>query len=315
MARYALVKILLAVPSALAVVVLVFFLMRVLPGDVALSVLGDQATAEAIAAFRHNAGLDQPVAAQFASYMVALAHGDLGTSLKTSRSIAEMYGQVLPYTIDLVVASLALAICVGVFLGAVAAARAGSVSDALIRLFSSATIAMPVFYLGIILLIVFALALKLMPAIGGGDLSNVGSRLSHLVLPAATISLLFAGRIARMTRTALAEVLSLDYIRTAHAKGLREGRVIRGHALRNGLIAITTVIGVYFASATAGSIIVETVFNRPGVGRVLIGGIADRDYTVVQSGLLLYSLLVVFINLVVDLLIFVIDPRLRTRSD
>jgi peptide/nickel transport system permease protein len=311
--RYALVKIGLALPTALVVAALVFFAMRVLPGDVALNVLGENATPTAIAAFRHNAGLDQPLAVQFLTYMGGLVHGDLGKSMTSGRPVAELYGAVLPYTIDLVVASLATGIPLGVLLGSIAAARRGTTTDTSIRLLASATIATPTFYLGIVLLAIFGLTLRWVPAIGGGELSDPIDRLRHLALPALTIAVLLAGRLARITRTALAEVLGLDYIRTAYGKGLSGQRVLRTHALRNGLISIATVTGVYFAGAAAGSIIVETVFTRPGVGRLLIGAIGDRDYTIVQSGLLLYALLIVFVNLIVDLSIPFIDPRLRTE--
>ena len=308
---YAVRRLALAPFLALAVAMLVFFVMRVLPGDPAVVMLGDEATPESLAVFRHLNGLDRPIPEQALSYLASLARGDLGTSMRTNRPVLAIYLEVLPYTIDLIVAGVLGGSLLGITLGILAAQRRGSLVDGIVLLFSALSISTPSFYFGLVLLLVFALSLNLLPALGAGDLSDIPSRLQHLILPAVTLSATFGGRLARIMRATLLDVLVADYIRTARSKGLDEVRVVIRHGLRNALIPLVTVLGLYVASAAAGSIIIEQVFTRPGVGRLLVGALASRDYPVIQSGLLIYALLVVSVNVIVDVTVAVVDPRVR----
>lgn len=309
--RYAITRILLAIPVALGVAILVFLVMRLLPGDPAVAVLGDQATPDAVAAFHHAAGLDQPLLVQFGNYVVGLFRGDLGTSFKSHQPVLGLYVQAMPYTIDLVLGATIIGVILGVPFGVVAAVRHRSRFDIGVTIGTSALISTAPFVLGIVLLLIFSIAWKLLPAVGSGNMNDPVDRLRHLVLPASSIGLYLATRVARLARTSTLEVLGSQYVRTARAKGLSEFRVIGIHALRNSLIPIVTLVGLYVAVTAAGSIVAETVFSRPGVGRVLIGAITQRDYPVVQSGILLYVILIVIVNVVVDLIVMAIDPRVR----
>jgi ABC-type dipeptide/oligopeptide/nickel transport system permease component len=310
---YAVRRLALAPFLAVAVAMLVFFVMRVLPGDPAVVMLGEDATPQSIAVFRQINGLDRPISEQALSYLGGLARGDLGTSMRTNRPVLATYLEVLPYTIDLILAGILGGTLLGVTLGILAARRRGSGVDRIVLLFSAFAISTPSFYLGLVLLLVFALRLDMLPALGAGDLSDIPARLQHLILPAVTLSATFGGRLARIMRAALLDVLTADYIRTARSKGLDEVRVLVRHGLRNALIPLVTVLGLYVAGAAAGSIIIEQVFTRPGVGRLLVGALASRDYPVIQSGLLIYALLVVTVNVVVDVTVAVVDPRVRLR--
>jgi ABC-type dipeptide/oligopeptide/nickel transport system permease component len=311
MHRYILRKLLIMVPTVFAVVTLVFVIMHVAAGDPAAAILGEESTVEIRQAFRAKYGLDRPLWVQYISYLTDLAHGNLGISYINNQPVLSNYLEMLPYTIDLIVAAIALGLLIGIPLGTISALKRNSLIDYTATMFSMSIIGFPVFFLGILLLYVFAVRVDLFPVLGGGDLSDPVSRLRHLVLPALSLALVEGARVLRVTRTSVINVLSQDYIRTARAKGLRERRINYVHALRNALIQITTFVGVQTTVLLAGSILTEIVFNRPGLGRLLVGAIHARDYPLIQSGLLIYAVLVVLVNLLVDVANCVIDPRIR----
>ena len=288
---------------------LVFFAMRVLPGDPALAALGDQATADQIAAFRDLMGLNQPLPVQYVQFLWEMGRLDFGRSFRTTEPIGGLLAAALPYTLELAVAAMLVGAAIGVPAGVIAATRRGRAADYAARLLSLVGLCMPEFYLGALLLIFFALRLDLFPIIGGG--TALLDRLHHLVLPAVTLGLVMAAFTARLTRSSLLEVLKRDYIRTARAVGMAEHAVIWRSALRNALIPVVTGFGLYILTMLSGSISIELVFARPGLGTMLVSGILARDYPVVQAGLVVFAFCVVVVNLVMDLLYAAIDPRIR----
>ena len=291
----------------------VFVSMHILPGDPAVAVLGDFATQEQLAAFRHQFGLDVPIWTQYINFIVNLGRLDFGRSLMSGQNIVEILAVNLPYTIELAGAAMVLGMLVGVPAGVLSATWRGSFVDYGARFMALAGFCIPDFFLGALILIAFAVKLNLFPTMGGG--TGLLDRLNHLVLPATTLGLIMAAFTSRLTRSALLEVLNRDYIRTARAKGVPEQSVIYGHGLRNALIPVVTGFGIYILTMLSGSIAIELIFARPGVGSVLVNGITSRDYPVVQAALLVFALFVVVVNIGMDLLYILIDPRLRgTRS-
>ncbi len=311
MARYILVRLLDAIPTVLLVLTLVFVAMRILPGDPALAALGDMATADQLAEFREKMGLNEPLLQQYFSFIVNMLTLDFGRSLINGREVIELIAYNLPYTIELTIASVLLGLVVGVPFGVWAAANANRAPDSALRGFTLIGYAVPDFYLGALLLITFSLNLRWFPISGGGV--EFLERMHHLVLPALTLAFIKAAFLGRLTRTALLEVLGRDYIRTARAKGAREPRVIYRHGLRNALLPLTTGLGLSTLTALSGSVAVELVFNRPGIGKLLISAIAERDYAVIQAGVTVFALCVVVINLFMDLIYVLVDPRIRVK--
>jgi ABC-type dipeptide/oligopeptide/nickel transport system permease component len=298
--------------TIIMVVSLVFVAMRILPGDPAVAALGDYATAEQLANFRERMGLNVPLWQQYFAFLVDIVTLDFGTSMITGESIAAMLLANLPYTIELTIAAMIFGMVVGVPIGVLSAVKRGSTSDYLARVIALAGFCIPDFFLGALILIVFGLKLDLFPVMGGG--TDFASRMQHLVLPAITLGLVMAAFTSRLTRSALLEVLKRDYIRTARAKGVTERWVVYKHALRNALIPVVTGFGIYILTMLSGSIAIELIFARPGVGSVLINGINLRDYPMVQAGLLVFALFVVVVNIAMDLLYVLIDPRLKRAS-
>jgi peptide/nickel transport system permease protein len=298
-----------AVLTVALVLTVVFFAMRVLPGDPAVAALGDQASAEQLASFRANMGLDAPLPVQYVRFLGAVARLDFGRSFRSGEPIGGMLATALPYTIQLTVAAMLVGAVLGIPAGILAATRRGRAVDYLSRGLSLLGFCIPEFYLGALLLIVFALRLDLFPIMGGGD-SLVG-KLHALVLPAVTLGVVMAAFTARLTRSSLLEVLKRDYVRTARARGAPARVVIWRHAMRNALIPVVTGFGIYILSMLSGSISIELVFSRPGLGSFLVNGILARDYPVVQAGLVVFALFVVVVNLAMDVLYAVIDPRIR----
>ncbi len=290
------------------VLTLVFFAMRVLPGDPALAALGDQATSDQLAEFRAAMGLNAPLAVQYLHFMWDIARLEFGASFRTAEPIGGLLAAALPYTLELAFAAMLVGAAIGVPAGVIAATQRGRTADYVARLLSLLGLCMPEFYLGALLLILFALRLDLFPIMGGGTAPL--DRLHHLVLPAVTLGLVMAAFTARLTRSSLLEVLKRDYIRTARAVGMAERLVVWHSALRNALIPVVTGFGLYILTMLSGSISIELVFARPGLGTMLVSGILARDYPVVQAGLVVFALCVVVVNLVMDLLYAAIDPRI-----
>jgi len=311
MVKYIMRRLLSLIPTALCVVTIVFFLIRFGAGDPAQAILGTYATSESLAAFRAEMGLDKPLIAQYGTYLWDLVRGKLGNSLITGQPVSKQIGVVLPYSLELTTASILLGLIAGIPLGIFMALRRSTWFDSLGRVLSLVGISMPAFFLGIVLLIVFAVNLDWLPVSGVGRAGSIASRLYHLVLPATTLGLVMTAYVARTTRSAILNVLSEDYLRTARAKGLGERRTVFTHGLRNALIPVVTVSGMYASILIAVSPLVEIVFGRPGLGRVILGAIKQNDYSVLQSVMLVYAALVITINLIVDASYSFLDPRIR----
>lgn len=303
MFTYAIRKILLVLPTACIVLVILFFMLRVIPGDPAIAALGNEATAESLEALREELGLNRPLYVQFFDYLQGLAKGDLGRSLITRTSIAGEIATALPYTMSYTVSSMFLAIVLGISLGVLTAVKRNTIIDYLGRIFSLAGLSFPVFFMGLLLMFLFAIKLNLLPAIGAGDFKR-------LILPALSGGLIMTAYITRLTRSTMLDVIREDYIATARAKGLRESVVIFRHALKNALISIATIVGMYFGLHFAGSIMIEMIFARPGIGKLLVSAIKQNDYTMVQSIILVYCFIIIIVNLVTDLIYGLIDPRI-----
>jgi ABC-type dipeptide/oligopeptide/nickel transport system permease component len=304
-------RLLAAVPTLLAVLTLVFIIVRIVPGDPALVILGDQATPEAVAALRTRLGLDRPLWAQYLNFIGAALTGDFGVSMVTGRSILAEVGAVLPHTIDLTLASMVFGIVVGVPLGIWAALHRNRAIDVAARILSLIGLSFPVFVSGIFALLLFALHWRMFPVIGSADLSDPADRLHKLVLPTVTLGLVMAAYITRVTRSAMLASLSEDYIRTARAKGVPWRRVVWVHGLRNASLPIVTVVGLYVGILLGNSVLTEIVFNRPGLGKIIVGALNQRDYTMLQGLMVIYCFLIVVVNAVTDLLYGVLDPRVK----
>ncbi|MEU9449734.1 ABC transporter permease [Streptomyces sp. NPDC048277] len=286
---------------------LIFLIVRAAPGDPATVLLGPNADRSQIDSLRAQLGLDRPLGAQYLSYLGDVCRLDFGQSHWLGRPAMGAVLDRLPATIDLTLTATVIAVIVGLTLGMLAGGRPGGVLD---RVVSACTIALqsfPTFWIGIMLVLVFALSLRVLPS------SGVGTP-QHLVLPAVTLSFPFVAIIARLTRTSLAETMREEYIRTARSKGLTERQVLLGHALRNSLIPVVTVVGVQVGALVGGAVIVENVFAWPGLGSLVVEAVANRDYTVVQGATLLIAGIVVVLNLMADLLIAQLDPRIRTGA-
>ena len=302
MLTYLLRRILIAVPTLLGVVLLVFLMVRLAPGDPAILLAGEFATPETLEAIRTRYGLDRPLPEQFALYLGALLQGDLGESARSRRPVLEELKTYFPNTVVLATAAILVALATGIPLGILAALRQGSWLDLGVMVLALLGVSMPVFWFGLLAILIFSVELGWFPVAGKGTLA-------HLVLPAVTLGINATALLARMTRGTLVEVLSQDYIRTARAKGLAERVVIFKHALRNALIPVVTVAGLEFGSLLAGAVITETIFAWPGLGQLLVGSILSRDYPVVQGAVLLVAFTFTLVNLMVDLLYAWIDPR------
>lgn len=298
-----------AVPTIFLVLTLVFIALRILPGDPALVALGEYATPEQLALFRRQMGLEGPLWRQYLVFLGDMLTLDFGQSLINRTPVVQLLAENLPYTIELTLVATGMGLLAGIPLGVLAAVNRNRLPDSGVRLFSLVGYAIPDFYLGALLLIVFALNLGWFPINGGGV--GFADRMYHVILPALTLAKVKAAFIGRLTRTALLETLGKDYIRTARAQGAGEGRVIYRHGLRNALLPVATGFGLSLLATLSGSIAIELVFNRPGIGEVLISAIAKRDYPVIQGGVVVFAFFVVAINLVVDLAYAAIDPRIR----
>jgi ABC-type dipeptide/oligopeptide/nickel transport system permease component len=294
----------------LAVLTLVFVVVRVIPGDPATAALGDYASQEAVEALRARMGLNDPLYVQYFRFLGDLLRGDLGTSMITGAPISETVLAVLPYTLQLTLSAVVVGGLLGVPIGIYTAVKRNSIADYLGRVFSLVGLSVPAFYLGILIMLLFAIKFKWFPAVGGGDLDDPKDNLMHLVLPALSLGLIMTTSVARLTRSAMLNVLSEHYVRTARSKGLKERVVILGHALRAALVPIVAIIGIWAANLVADSVLTETVFARPGLGKMLVGAIMQRDYTALQSVMVIYTVFIVVINLLVDLIYSVVDPRI-----
>ncbi|MEM8597767.1 MAG: ABC transporter permease [Pseudomonadota bacterium] len=296
-----------------AVATLVFFMLRIVPGDPIAAMLADAGSEEAALAMRARLGLDQPLVVQYVYWFLNAFQGDLGNSIYGSNQpVATIIAEALPRTLSLAALAFVIALVIAIPAGILSATRRNSATDNAVSVVAFLGLAMPDFWLAILLIIVFAANLQWLPAIGYVPLSEgFWPWLEHLILPAIAVGTAFSAIIARMIRSSLLEVLKTDYMRTARAKGLGARAIMWSHALPNAMIPVVTVVGIAFALLISGAVVVENVFAIKGLGRVLIQGILNRDYPVVQGAVLVVSAFFVFSNLVVDLLYGVLDPRIR----
>ncbi|WP_158818249.1 ABC transporter permease [Methylocapsa sp. S129] len=300
------------VPVVLIVGVLVFLMLRLTPGDPAAVIAGNSASSEDIAQIRSQLGLDQPIAAQFFIWAGKMVVGDFGESFFYKKTVASLIVDRLEPTLALAVLTIILATVISVPLGALAAYRQGSWVDRVVMGFSVLGFSAPVFVIGYLLIYVFSVKLGWFPVQGYQRLSDgFGGFIYRLILPSITLSIVYIALLARMTRTSVLEVLNEDYVRTARSKGLSSMKVLVRHALRNAAVPIVTVIGVSIALLISGVVVTESVFNIPGLGRLTVDAVLARDYPTVQAVVLLFSLTYVVINLTIDLLYLVLDPRIR----
>lgn len=304
MTRYIIRRLLYTIPVMLVVSLIVFGILHIAPGDPATMLAGEDARPEDVAAIREKYGLDQPLHVQYGVWLNNVLHGDLGRSIVTRRPVLSEALARLPSTVELAFAALFLAVVAGMIVGVISATRQYSLLDHATMILALLGISAPVFWLGLVLIFFFAVELRWFPTGGSGTIQQ-------LVLPAVTLGAASTAIIARMTRSSMLEVIRQDYIRTARAKGLWEQTVMLRHALKNALIPVVTVIGLQFGYLLAGAVITETVFSRPGLGRLLVASITSRDFPVVQGTLMLLSVSFVLINLLVDILYGYLDPRIR----
>lgn len=311
MIKYIIRTLLSALPTLIGVLTCVFLITRLIPGDPAVLILGENAPVEQIIELRKDLGLDQPVYTQYFQYIYQVLQGDFGTSLRTERKVIKEIIDVLPYTIELAIAGIFVSVIIGVPIGIISARRRNTIADYIAMTFSLLGLSMPVFWTGILFTLFFSLYLGWFPAIGGGNSESFVNRLFHLVLPATAIGMAASAITARMTRTSMLEVLNQDYVRTARAKGLRELFVVYKHALRNALIPVITVVGLNMGRLLGGAIVTEIVFARPGIGKLLVDAIYARDYPQVQGIVAFFAMMIIIVNLIVDLTYSLVDPRVE----
>ena len=304
MLRYTLKRIVGVIPTLIIVVTFVFFFVRMIPGDPARLVAGEQATLDQVEAVREQLGLNQSIPVQYAKYVGGLLRGDLGMSLRTKRPVITEIGARYANTMSLTVAALVWSTIVGVILGVWSGKNRGKWQDFTGMTLAVSGISLPGFWVGFLLIMLFAVKLRWLPTTGAGSWKN-------LVLPAISLGTSIAAIIARFTRSSIVEVMKEDYIRTARAKGLKEKTVTWGHAFRNSMISVVTVVGLQFGFLLGGSVVTEAVFAFPGLGQLLIESVNYRDYPAIQSLILLFSLQFIIINLVVDILYAVLNPEIK----
>ncbi|HMH75753.1 MAG TPA: ABC transporter permease [Candidatus Udaeobacter sp.] len=295
-----------AIIVAVGVSLVVFGLVH-LSGDPVLLMVSSDAPPDVVTATRRALGFDRPLYEQFGRYVTRAAQGDLGVSLRSSRPVSALIRERLPATVELTLAALLIAVAVAVPAGILSAVRRGSLVDRVAMVGAVAGQAMPIFWLALLLITLFGVHLRWLPVFGRGSLA-------HLVLPAVSLSTVILGRLARLVRSSMLEVLGQDYVRTARAKGVAEPRVLAAHALKNAAIPIVTLLGLQFAQLLGGAVVTETIFAWPGIGRLVVEAIFNRDFPVVQGVVLVVSLIFVTVNLLVDLAYAALDPRVRSEA-
>jgi peptide/nickel transport system permease protein/oligopeptide transport system permease protein len=304
MLQYVVKRLLSTIPVLLGISLLLFFMLRMLPGDPAQVLAGQMASPEEVQNIRHQLGLDRPIYVQYGYFLARLARFDLGRSARTQSPVIEEVWARLPNTILLAVMAITLACLFGIPAGIISAVRPYTWMDYLATSTALFGISMPVFWLGLMLIVVFSILLHWLPAGGTGSWK-------HVILPSLTLAAFVVAFITRMTRASMMEALSQDYVTTARSKGLKEQVVIVKHALKNALIPIITVVGLQFGMLLGGAVLTETVFAWPGLGRLIVDSILARDYPVIQGTILIFGLLYILVNLIVDLIYAYVDPRIR----
>ncbi|MCC2610956.1 ABC transporter permease [Neorhizobium sp. Rsf11] len=308
MMHYAIRRLLLAIPILIAMLTMVFILVRLVPGDAAVAMLGDRASDEALRALRAELGLDQPIAMQYLRFITDMLSGNFGRSSVSGRSVLEEVALVLPYTLELAFAAVVIGTLFGIPLGIVAACWRNQWPDYTSRLLSLLGLSFPGFVSAILMLLAFAVWLQWLPVMSRATTDPI-NHLRNLVLPALNLGLIMTAYIARVTRSSMLDVMGEDYIRTARAKGVRPSRLILRHALGNALIPIVTVVGLYFGTLIGNSVLTEIVFTRPGLGKLILGALQSRDYTMLQGLMVVFATFVILVNTVTDLVYALVDPR------
>ena len=304
MLNYLIKRLLSTIPVLLGISLLLFFMLRLLPGDPAQVLAGQMASPQEIENIRQQLGMDRPIYEQYANYLIRLARFDLGRSARTQNPVTEEIWARLPNTLLLAVVAISLACLFGIPAGIISAVRPYSWIDYLVTTSALFGMSMPVFWLGLMLVVLFSVILKWLPAGGTGSWQ-------HVILPSFTLAAFVVAFIARMTRSTMLETLSQDYTTTARSKGLQERVVVIKHALKNAMIPIITVVGLQFGLLLGGAVLTETVFAWPGLGRLIVDSILARDYPVIQGTILIFGLLYIMVNLVVDFIYALVDPRIR----
>jgi len=310
--KYTIKRLIGLIPVLIIVALITFLLIHLTPGDPAQVMLGTESTPERVADLRAEMGLDKPLYIQFEEWLINVLHGDLGRSIFLDRPVTQALLERLPATFLLAITSLIIAVVIGIPLGVIASSKPGSILDGIVMTISLIGVSVPSFWLGLLLIILFSVVLGWLPSGGYCPLNeNFLKGLSTLIMPSFSLGFMQAALIARMTRSSMLEIISLDYIRTARAKGLSEYVIFTMHAFKNIRTKIITVVGLAFGVLLGGAVIVETVFSYPGVGRLVVQAVTRRDYPLIQGTLLIISCSYVFVNLIVDLLYPLFDPRIK----
>jgi ABC-type dipeptide/oligopeptide/nickel transport system permease component len=312
MLRHVLQRLLLAIPVLIGVLLIGFLLMQVVPTDPAVVRAGPMATKQVVDAIRAELGLNQPMIVQFGLYLLRLAHGDLGVSIINNIPVSTELGRTMGPTVELMLGSLIWSVPLGIFMGTIGAVRRGGWLDRIVMAVSVAGVSVPVFFVGLVLIWFVGFRWGLLPFTGRAGPFYTLEGLESLTLPAVTLGLVFVGPVARMTRISVLDVLGAEHVRTARAKGLREGAVILRHALRNALVPVVTLIGLQIGFLLGGAVVTETIFSWPGVGQLAVGAILSSDFPMAQGTILVLAGGFILVNLAVDLLYAVLDPRVRT---
>ena len=316
MKKYIAKRLLAVIPTLFVVSIVIFSIIHMTPGDPAAMILGDKASAEDIAALREAMGLNDPIPVQYINWVKDVLHGDLGQSVFIDKPMTQILKEYMGPTFSLTVYAMILATVIAIPLGVLAAKKRGTIADQGISLISMIGISMPSFLLGLILILLFAVNLRLFPVAGYKSIEDVGllKHIRYLTLPALALGFMEAALIIRLTRSSVLEVLASDYVKMAKSKGVSEFSLVMKHAFKNALIPILTILGQTFMALLAGAAVVESVFNIPGIGRLTVNSVAKRDYEVIQAVVLMVSLINVVMCLAVDLLYGLVDPRVRLEE-
>lgn len=310
MLYYAARQILSAIPTLFGVVTLVFVLVRIVPGDAAIAVLGDAASEQSLQAFRERMGLNEPLWQQYLDFLRELASGSLGNSMISGEPVLDSVTRVLPFTLELAFSGILIGALIGIPLGVWAALRRNTWVDGLLRIVSLLGLSFPSFLMAILLILWLAIGAGLFPVISNAD-SGFFGRMHNLFLPALSLGLIMVAYVMRTTRASMIEVLGNDFVRTAKAKGVPRFRIITQHAMKNAMIPIITVVGLYLGSLIGNAVLVEIVFNRPGLGKLIVLSLNQRDYTMLQGLMIVFAFLVVLINVLTDITYGFFDPRVK----
>lgn len=304
MLMYSLRRILQTIPVLLVITIFVFLMMHLIPGDPVRNLMGIEASQEAVDAERERLGLNDPLPTQYVKFIAGVAHGDLGTSIFTKQPVTQILAEKYPYTIKLALGGTVFATVFGIIIGIICAVKRNTIIDSSLTVVALLAVSTPSFFLALLMMLFFCIQLGILPSVG---LKTP----VHYILPIITLGMQSVGLIARTTRSAMLDVLNQDYIRTSRSRGIPNWVVVYSHALKNALIPVLTVVGLRFGGLLAGSVLVETVFSVPGIGRLMVDAVLDRDYPVVRGTVLVLATTFVLVNLIVDLLYAAVDPRVK----